>query len=437
MAGARGGSHSWLCSSWRSIGPHRSSGKLSSDISDGEVGPADRQVFCSVRVVVLQLRVTPHACDVGAAGGQAPPAAPPADDAPPQAEPPATGAAPQPAPPQAGGGLVGGPLARAGGGLFDHVVGPVAGGLTTGVRGGGLGGGPLSRAGLFDEGPLVQTAAPLASRPPPPPTPAPPDQRATLPEHSLPQSAPAASERQVDSAAAASQGARGVRAPLPPGPPPGHPPPHAKPAFAPAPPVQQPPPVAQQAAQHPLATQPSHPLAHPLAAPKSGTGDGPTTPLPHGQSQQHPYGSPATPSGVQAPPCTPQTPMPAMPNADEMMKEFLGRDVARPAVLLHTQVSQDLAGMRALAAARSWRAVLQVSLIWVITHFGACCICICTDERFDDSARHACMHLIPGHACAAFFAASGSEEHHACRSGRGWDAGRSCDCDREGRNGAC
>ena len=58
--------------------------------------------------------------------------------------------------------------------------------------------------------------------------------------------------------------------------------------------------------------------------------------------------------------------MPSLPNADEMMKEFLGRDVARPAVLLHTQVSQDLAGMRALAAARSWRAVLQVSLIWVI-----------------------------------------------------------------------
>jgi len=113
-------------------------------------------------------------------------------------------------------------------------------------------------------------------------------------------------------------------------------------------------------AQHHLAMP--QPVAHPLAAPPTAT----YAPRKHGGDMQH--ASPMTPAGTRsAPPPSPLTPqvpqVPQVPQADpeKMAAEFLGRSVARRTVIQASQVSQDVAGLRLLAAARSWRALLQLA----------------------------------------------------------------------------
>jgi len=107
--------------------------------------------------------------------------------------------------------------------------------------------------------------------------------------------------------------------------------------------------------------------AHPLAAPQTAT----YAPKTHGGMVQH--ASPMTPAGTRPaappPPLTPQVPqvpqvpVPQVPQADpeKMAAEFLGRSVAKRTVIQASQVSQDVAGLRLLAAARSWRALLQLA----------------------------------------------------------------------------
>ena len=196
----------------------------------------------------------------------------------------------------------------------------------------GLGGGPLARTGggLFDDGPVVQTTAPLASRPAPS-TAAAPHRPAQPPPQQRLAAQPAGASNDPMHAPS------GVRPPMPP---PGNPQiGHSKPGSM-------------------LASPAMHPLAAPTAAVQAiGTpvhGHGPT-----GQSA-----SPMTPAGARPPPPSPMTPQPPpvpLPDPEQMMAEFLGRQVARRVTMQPDKVSQDIDGLRKLAEARSWRALMQLS----------------------------------------------------------------------------
>ena len=115
--------------------------------------------------------------------------------------------------------------------------------------------------------------------------------------------------------------------------------------------------------EHPLAMPPQHPLAmpppasHPLAAPTAASHT-PATPV-----QIH---SPSIPAGSArtAAPAPESIPLPtqiAEADPEEMMAKFLGRHIPKRLPLQPHQVSKDVQGLRELAAARSWRALLQLS----------------------------------------------------------------------------
>jgi hypothetical protein len=126
--------------------------------------------------------------------------------------------------------------------------------------------------------------------------------------------------------------------------------------------------------EHPLAMPPQHPLAmpppasHPLAAPTAASHT-PATPVHQAHIQQ--IHSPSIPAGSErtaapALSAAPPEPIPlptqiAEADPEEMMAKFLGRNIPKRHPLQPHQVSQDVQGLRELAAARSWRALLQLS----------------------------------------------------------------------------